>query len=264
MRWLLLLLLIALNAWGEWTREEKLWSTNAAMAAVIGGWGFAKWEYGTRDLHMGHEGWFGRDTSNGGADKTGHFYTNYLMTRTLGMWCEQWGYTREEAALYAALSAYAQSTLVMEIGDASSPEHGFSYEDAISNLLGALAGYGLHRYPSLADKIDFRVEYAPDLSQKVESDFTTDYEHMKHLMAIKGSGFEALRTTPLEYLELHAGYYTRRFEHDSTPLEVRERYMYAGVGLNLSHLLLPVLGRYSGVFGYLQMPYTYVSAHHKE
>ncbi|MBN2894483.1 MAG: DUF2279 domain-containing protein [Campylobacterales bacterium] len=254
------LLLLSLSVHAEWERFEKVAATNAAIASAIIGWGALEWDYGHTAPHGHNEGWFERDTSNGGADKSGHFLINYMMGRGLSSAFESWGYTREEAAAWGALSAFAQSTLVMEIGDSTSLEHGFSYEDAISNLLGATAGYLWYRYPSLASKIDFRVEYAPDWSQKIESDFTTDYESMKHLMAIKASGFEALRTTSLQYLELHFGYYSRHFDHDSLPLEGRERYLYAGVGINLSHLLSPVLGGYSGVFNYLQLPYTYLEA----
>lgn len=260
MRFFWLLLVVTISAHADWERSHKLAATNAAIAAAIIGWGALEWEYGQTTPQRRNEGWFERDTSNGGADKTGHFLINYMMGRGLSSAFASWGYSREEAAAWGALSAFAQSTLVMEIGDSTSPEHGFSYEDAISNLLGATAGYLWYRYPSLASKIDFRVEYAPDLSRKIESDFTTDYESMKHLVAIKASGFEVFNTTPLHYLELHFGYYSRHFDHDTLPLEGRERFMYAGVGINLSHLLFPVMGGYSDLFNFLQLPYTYLEA----
>jgi VanZ family protein len=241
------------------SKTQKLLLTNALMSGVIITWGYTQWDYGTQKLHSGSEGWFEKETSNGGSDKLGHFYTNYLMTRVLAPFYEAWGYTKDDAALYSALTSAFQSIMIMEVGDATSPEHGFSNEDFIADLLGSVVGYYWYRYPSLAKKIDFRVEYLPDFND-LQSDFTTDYEHMKHLMAIKAEGFESLENTWAQYFELHVGYYTRNFDHNSVfPIEDRERYMYAGIGINLSNLLRPAIGNYSTVFNYYQVPYTYLS-----
>ncbi|MEA1918570.1 MAG: DUF2279 domain-containing protein [Campylobacterota bacterium] len=243
----------------RFSKAQKVLLTNTAMAGAIAIWGYTQWDYGTEKLHSGSEGWFGKETSNGGSDKLGHFYTNYLMTRILGPIFHDWGYSHEEAALYSALSSAFQSIVIMEVGDATSPEHGFSNEDFIADLLGSIAGYYWYRYPSIAKKIDFRIEYLPDFNN-LQSDFTTDYEHMKHLLAVKASGFEALEHTWAQYFELHLGYYTRNFDHNSVyPIEDRERYMYAGIGVNLSHLLRPSMGKYSSIFNYFQVPYTYIS-----
>ncbi len=240
------------------SKGQKVLLSNLALGGAIAAWGFSQWDYGTQDLHSGDEGWFERDTSNGGSDKLGHFYTNYVITRVFSPLYESWGYNKEDAALYASLTSVFASVVVMEIGDATSPEHGFSNEDSIADLLGAVVGHYWERYPFLADKIDFRVEYRIDFSQKMQSDFTTDYEHMRHLMAIKASGFEALSTTYARYLELHFGYFSRHFDHDSLPIEGRERNVYAGIGINLSQLLEPLAGGYSKVFNYIQIPYTYL------
>lgn len=242
----------------SFTKGEKVLLTNVVMAGVITAWGFSQWEYGTEDLHMGSEGWFGKDTSNGGSDKLGHFYTNYLLTRIMAPIFEGWGYSREDAALYSSLTAAIQSIVVMEVGDATSPEHGFSYEDFIMDILGSVAGYLWYRYPTIAEKVDFRVEYAPDFSD-LQSDFTTDYEHMKHLLAVKAEGFDIFKNSWAEFFELQFGYYTRNFHHNSVyPIEDRERYFYAAVGINLSRLLRPVMGGYSAFFNYYQTPYTYL------
>ena len=121
---LLFLLLFSLGADDQnlsdesfyFTKGEKVLLTNVVMAGVITAWGFSQWEYGTEDLHMGNEGWFGKDTSNGGLDKLGHFYTNYLLTRIMAPIFEGWGYSREDAALYSSLTAAIQSIVVMEVG----------------------------------------------------------------------------------------------------------------------------------------------------
>jgi len=243
----------------NFTKTEKVLLTNVAIGSLIVGWGFSQWGYGDEDFHYDDEGWFAKETSNGGADKLGHFYTNYLITRILTPLYENWGCSNKDAALYASLSTVFFSGLLMEVGDGFS-EHGFSKEDLIVDVLGAAAGYLLATQPNLAKKIDFRVEYNPFLDTDNVTDFTTDYERMKHLVAIKAEGFEMFEDNYMRYVELHIGYYTRNFNHDSLPIEERERNLYVGIGINLSTLLRPAIGDYTKVFNYYQVPYTYIEA----
>jgi hypothetical protein len=86
---------------------------------------------------------------------------------------------------------------------------------------------------------------------------------MKHLIAIKAEGFEMFANSFMQYFELHIGYYTRDFNHDTMPLNDRKRYFYAGFGMNLSKLLRPAIGSYSKIFNYYQVPYTYASLEKK-
>ena len=244
------------------SKGQKVLLANLLIGTTITVWGITQWEYFTEDLHKGDEGWFGKETSNGGADKLGHFFTNYLITRVLAPIYHDWGYSRNDAALYATATSAAMSFL-MEVGDATSPSHGFSHEDMIMNLLGSTAGYFWYRYPSMAKKVDFRVEYWPDSSTEMKADFTTDYENMKHLIALKAEGFEVFDNSFMEYVELHFGYYTRNFHHDSTPIEDRQRYVYAGVGINLSRLTRDYIGDFSKIFNYYQVPKTYIHKDHE-
>jgi len=241
----------------NFSKTEKYALTNVALGAGILTWGFSQWGYGDEKFHFDNEGWFEKDTSNGGSDKLGHFYTNYLITRLLSDVYSDWGYSKDKASLYASFSSLAFSSLMIEVGDGYS-EHGFSKEDLMADVLGVGVGYLLSTHPNLANKIDFRVEYLPTSNSENVTDFTTNYEQMKHLMVLKADGFEALDDTYLDYLELHLGYYSRNFNHDTLPLVGRERTLYVGVGLNLSKLLSPYLGSYSKIFNYYQLPHTYV------
>ena len=241
----------------NFSKTEKYALTNVALGAGILTWGFSQWGYGDEKFHVDNEGWFEKDTSNGGSDKLGHFYTNYLITRLLSDVYSDWGYSQDESALYASFSSLAFSSLLIELGDGYS-EHGFSKEDLTADVLGVGVGYLLSTRPNLANKIDFRVEYLPTNNSENTTDFTTNYEQMKHLLVLKADGFEALNDTYLDYLELHFGYYSRNFNHDTLPLAGRERTLYVGVGLNLSKLLSPYLGSYSKLFNYYQVPQTYV------
>jgi len=243
------------------SKEEKLAYTNLAIASGVLVWGFTQWGYGDEDFHFRNEGWFERKTSNGGSDKLGHFYTNYLVTRLLAPLYKSWGYSEHYAALYGALTAGMLSGVLIELGDGFS-EHGFSREDFIADMLGVVAGYFFATMPSLAQKIDFRVEYNPFLQSDNVTDISTDYERMKHLLVLKAEGFEMFHNTLAQYLELHVGYYTRNFNHDTLPLEGRKRYLYVGIGINLSKLLAPYVGSYARLFNYFQLPYTDVSYKH--
>ena len=243
----------------EFSKTQKLVLTNVAVASGVLIWGFTQWGYGEEDFHTDDEGWFEKETSNGGSDKLGHIYTNYLITRLLAPLYEDWGYTNEDAALYASFTSILASGILIEVGDGFS-EHGFSTEDFIADVIGAGLGYVLATNPDLAKKIDFRVEYNPFLDTDNVTDFTTDYERMKHLLAIKAEGFELFEDNYMKYMELHLGYYSRNFNHNSTPVEDRERNIYVGIGINLSSLLRPHIGNYSKIFNYYQVPYTYVEA----
>jgi len=240
-------------------KEDKLLITDIAIASAVIGWGFAEWGYGEEKFHLDDEGWFEKTTSNGGSDKLGHFYTNYLITRLLSDTYNKWGYSKRDSALYASLTSVGLSGFLIEVGDGFS-EHGFSKNDFIADSLGALFGYIWYLNPSIAKKIDFRFEYDPfkDTDTPNQTDFTTDYERMKHLVALKLSGFDTFKNTPLKYVEFHLGYFSRHFNHDSLPIEGRERNLYVGVGLNLSELLNPLIGNYSKVFNYFQVPHTYI------
>lgn len=54
------------------TRGQKTLLLNAGSWAAIMGYGLAEWDYNKSSFHFKNEGWFGRDTSYGGADKLGH------------------------------------------------------------------------------------------------------------------------------------------------------------------------------------------------
>ncbi|WP_186441102.1 DUF2279 domain-containing protein [Desulfamplus magnetovallimortis] len=233
----------------------KSLSVSLAGIGVITAWGVLKWDYFSQAPHAGSEGWFANTTEEGGADKLGHLYTSYAVSRGLSSLYENWCFTKDNAALYGSLSSFAIMGY-MEFGDSFS-EYGFSYEDMISNFLGCTAGYLLHKNPDLASKFDLRWEYGfePD-----DADFSTDYENSKYLLALKFNGFETINKTFLKHFELHMGYYVRGFSDDEVK---KERNIYFGIGLNLTDLFR----RYSWkktatLLNYIQIPGTYLQYKH--
>lgn len=245
----------AQSAFDESVRTTKTIQLNAASSAIVLTWGILQWDYFQQSPKAESEEWFGRNTDDGGADKLGHMYTGYALTHLWGYLYRDIGYPEEDAARLGALSSLGVTGL-MELGDSFS-NFGFSYEDMIMNLAGSALGYLLLSNDEIARKIDFRVEYSLDNRNDFESDFVTDYQHLKYLFALKADGFEAINNRYLKYLELHLGYYSRGYDDWSEGgLDERERRIYAGIGINMGKLIAPLWDGW--FFDYVQIPYTYL------
>lgn len=221
----------------SWTDDVSAtrWETGAAVAGVTA-LGVASWNWGSsKSFRWNPEGWFGEQTGSGGADKLGHAFTSYALTNVLADRLVREGRSPERAGLSAALTSQA-IMLYVELFDGLSDDHGFAREDVVMNLLGTGLAYARTVSPALRDTLDFRMEYEPS-GYKGFRPFS-DYSGQKYLLAFKLGGVSALRDTPLRYLELQTGYYTRGFskaERDDG-LE-RSRHSFVGIGINLNELL---------------------------
>ena len=240
---------------GELTRSQKTVLLNAVALAAVLGYGAANWDYGESSFHFNNEGWFERDTLYGGADKLGHFWASYTLSHIYSYLYRKWGYTDGEANLYGAISNLGFQTF-MEVADGFSPTQGFSYEDMIMNVAGAGAAYVWGKYPSLARKIDFRMEYTPEFN-KDDFGFADNYERQRFLIAVKADGFDFIKNSYLQYLEFHLGYYARGYEeHEEGGPDDRRRNIFVGIGFNVSKLVQKKIK--TSVFNYIQIPYTSV------
>jgi uncharacterized protein YfiM (DUF2279 family) len=238
------------------TRGQKTVLLNAGSMATVLIYGFSKWDYGKSSFHFENEGWFERDTKYGGADKLGHFWSSYALSHLYSYLYRKWGYTDSEANLYGALSNLGFQVF-MEIADGFSPSQGFSYEDVVMNVFGSVVGYVWGRYPSLARKIDFRMEYTPEFNSR-DFGFTTNYERQKFLIAVKADGFEFVKNRYLKYLELQVGYYARGYkDYEEGGQDDRRRKIYVGLGFNVSKLVQKFVN--TRIFDYVQIPYTSVN-----
>ncbi|MEP7301821.1 MAG: DUF2279 domain-containing protein [Caldimonas sp.] len=195
--------------------------------------GLKTWNWGSkRSFHTHSEGWFGRDTSSGGSDKLGHAFSSFAISNVLTDAMHFRGGSREDAALTAAVLTLGVMTYV-EVFDGYSKDHGFSREDMAMNVSGIGLSYLRSVLPGLRDRIDFRIEYLPS-GHKGFRPFS-DYAGQRFLLALRPSGFAALRNTPLCFVELHAGYYARGFTEAEN--RRRERTPYVGIGIDLSELV---------------------------
>lgn len=236
------------------SRSTKTTLLNIGVATGIVAWGIANWDYFARNPHTDNEGWFGSHTKEGGADKFGHMYSGHLLTGSFAAIYRHWGYDDKTASRYGFLSSIGMTT-IMEVGDAFSEEYGFSYEDMTMNLLGAGIGYLLETRPEISEKVDFRWEYWPSLGN-FEGDILTDYEHSKYLFAVKGEGFDFLKGTLGEYVELHFGFFARERDHTQNEDRRTNRYLYTGIGLNIGRLIRPLWD--TRLFEFWQPAYTYI------
>lgn len=218
----------------EDTRAVK-WETGLMFAGVTA-YGLKHWNWGSsHSFKTTSEGWFGLDTPYGGADKLGHAFSAYLVTNGLTEQLLRQGRSPEQAALSSALITQALM-LYLEIFDGYSVDHGLSKEDVVMNVVGSGAAYLRHVTPGLRDKLDFRLEY--QTSRYKDFSPIDDYSGQKYVLALKLSGFSALRDSPLRYLELQTGYYTRGFNPEEQAHGLaRSRHSFIGIGLNLSELL---------------------------
>jgi hypothetical protein len=252
--------------------RRKRWLINGTIGGIILGYGFVNWwSKDFEGFEFKDEGWFTRDSSNGGADKTGHANSTYISSRVLSALYRHIGVEKRDADWQGPLAAWSFMFLV-EVGDAFS-QYGFSPTDLAADTAGAALAFFEERYPRVDGLVDYRLEYIPTdgYLDSGELDFTTDYSGMKHLIVFKPSGIERFRDNLLSYVEVHAGYFTRGYTgYDVGHISERSRSLYAGVSLNFSRLFREAGDKYrklrgpfhvtSKVLEFYQPPYVSLDA----
>jgi hypothetical protein len=237
------------------TRGQKTLLLNAGSMTAILIYGVMQWDYGKDVFHFENEGWFERNTKYGGADKLGHLWSSYALSHLYSYLYCKWGYTDSEANLYGVLSNLGVQAF-MEVADGFSSQ-GFSYEDLVMNIVGTGVAYIWGRYPSLARKIDFRMEYTPKFDSH-DFGFSTNYERQRFLIALKADGFDFVKNPYLQYLEFHVGYNARGYKnYEKGGPDDRRRHIYVGLGFNISKLLQKAVD--TRVLDYIQIPYVSVN-----
>lgn len=252
-----------LSSWGEDLKATR-WESGAAFAGVTA-LGLTSWDWGSsKKFHTNPEKWFGKDTGSGGSDKLGHAFTSYALTNVLADRLVRQGRSPERAALSAALTTQA-IMLYVEVFDGLSNDHGFAREDVVMNLLGTGMAYVRTVNPKFRETLDFRMEYERS-GYKGFRPFS-DYSGQKYLLALKLGGMDTFRNTPLRFLELQTGYYTRGFSKPERADGIsRSRHGFVGIAVNLNEVFfgrrvrqeaeLKNAGRL--FFEHIQVPYTAV------
>ncbi len=148
---------------GTWTahpRPEKLftkattwWTVAIVAGGVMQGLG-APLQYGWVPYNTTDEGFFGRDTYTGGADKASHFIISSGVSRTAYEAYTHLGHSPETSFRLAVAAAFT-SGLMVEVMDAFSV-YGFSFQDLTADALGVTAGALINRH-NLQDLLGLRI-----------------------------------------------------------------------------------------------------------
>ncbi len=144
-----------------------------------------------RPFHFTNEGFFGRNTYSGGADKASHFVFSWL-----GHEAGEWGFeglgngTAESRLLGAGVSI--ATGLLVELADGFTV-YGFSWQDFAADAAGALASFGVSAL-GLRDTIGVRFGFVqPNLPPPgVPLDppnNPNDYSNLVHTLDLKLAGF---------------------------------------------------------------------------
>jgi len=243
-----------------WHKENKALALNLGLIVGYGIYGRFAWDWYDTSFFVDEEGWFGKNTKFGGADKLGHAFTSYGMALVFTEIYDYWGFPEDEALWWGVGSSILHTTLI-EVGDGLSPENGFAPEDAIVNVAGALFFLARRQWPRVGEVVDFRWEYFPSETFRKGRvrDPLTDYSGSKYVLAWKPDGI--FRTDSwLKYLEIHTGYFTRGFaKEDKEFFPEEDRTWYVGVGVSVTELVGIFTDHPAkNVFNYYQVPYTYL------
>lgn len=243
------------------------WETAALVSGTLA-LGFADWNWGTSSFRFVSEGFFGKDTYNGGMDKLGHAYGSAVMADFFAARINRKSQDTDAAALTGSILSFGVM-MIIEIFDGISGDHGFAWQDIVMNTTGVTYSYFRNTSPEIKRKVDFRLEYVPS---GYDSGFSphSDYPGQKYVLALKLSGFDGFEKTPLRFFELQVGYFTEGFkQQEADALNIdRSRHPYVAVGLNIGELLFgrpapqesPFKSYGRTIFRYMQVPYTYIAS----
>ncbi len=215
---------------------------------------FLAWDWGeTRRFRLGNEGWFGKGTYTGGADKLAHLYAHYVMMRVL--W-NVYDYTESGGPLKWAYSAGITGAIALgiEIGDGfCKNQNGFSFVDLSMGFIGIGVAALLEQFPAVDGFISLSAGYIPTKYFRRHPRrlylFLDDYSGWKFMANIKLAGFKNVGVKIpefLRYIQFDVGYYTTGFtKYDyrwgETQMMInrknRERNMFIGISVNLAEFV---------------------------
>jgi hypothetical protein len=189
-----------------------------------------------------HDGWLGTDTYSGGADKVGHVYATYLLTRATAGLMREGGWDPVVSTAVGVLSTSAVY-FAFELRDGYTT--GFSYRDMVANLLGVSFGAAMLQVPWLDERFDMRVEYWPSEGYiknfKNEGfNFNEDYNGLTFLLAYHLSSVAPIEEwkLPLRFADVVIGFNTQGYRPRPDDLRVLQRQRtFVGVSLNMQRVV---------------------------
>lgn len=217
-------------------------------------------------FHFTNEGWFGRDTYAGGADKASHFVFGYVAGRELSKWYERFGDPPKQSRLLS-IGLVALGGALVELGDGFTRIYGYSWGDVASNFAGALAAAGIGA-ARIDDIVGLRfgfvsAEVPPPCCRALG--YGHDYSEDVYSADLKLAGALArmgLRPGAARFFLVSLTYGSKGYRF--SPVDARQRNLGIDVGLNMPEILL-ALGvpktawwgeALLTLFEYVRVPYT--------
>jgi len=251
------------------SRTRAKWLAAGGLALTYGAFSTYAYFAWFRGKQNGGDGFtfdgFGLHTYAGGADKLGHAWSAYAVTRGTTAMLTYAGWPRFGSSVVAASVSQIFFTL-SEYED--SLVYQFEVNDIVANVVGAAFAVAMTNLPELDRWIDFRLEYFPSkdyrrtVREEGNIDFFQDYSGQSYMLALHLDAIPHLPRT-LRFVDVVGGFETR---HYSPPREDRSippmQRLYLGVSLNLQAVLAEVFadsrGRRvaHGAFEHLSVPFT--------
>ena len=250
----------------DYTTEYWLFGS---IPAVVVLWGIGSWGWGTASVwHVDNDGWaLEQDSYTGGADKVGHMWGIYAISRMGSYSFEKSGDSRIRGALKGFLFGQLIG-LGIEVGDGFGDTYGYAWGDTIWNLGGGLIALLFDLFPPIDNLIGFQIEYWPSedhINQSEERwiEVTSDVTGQKFIFALKFSGIPYIRNTFFQYFQIDFGFYTRGYWFSNSTYDYKTRHLYIGFAINLGRASERALPRgnwrsaFSTFFKYYHPPIAY-------
>jgi hypothetical protein len=256
------------------------------MAGLYAGfitWAHFAWYRGKIDhgFQWGRDGWFGKNTYAGGADKLGHAWATMVLGRGSSRVLRKGGWGDTSAALLGGSLSWTLF-LFVEIKDGYA--YRFSTGDLVFNSMGAVMGVLQEISPRFDELLDFRVAYAPSDeylglwegryygTKKGNSlNIAEDYSGQTYYLALHVGALPKVRSAPkpfataLEYLDLGVAFETRRYKPDAPPEAIPTQQLFLGATIDLQRVMDRALRKQRitrkvthGVLEVMSPPYTIV------
>lgn len=222
------------------SRDLRCHSALALFAAyaAVGTWMWFAW-YADKPSQprwkFGGDGWFGPSTYAGGADKVGHAWSSWTLSR-LGASALSQGNWDPFGASVLATSLSSTLLVLVEVNDGYYTE--FSPGDLTADLVGGLAAIAALNVPWLDEGFDFRVQWLPSSQFRRHPglNFAEDYSGQSYVVALKPGAIPAVQQSNswwywASFINPVVGYRATTQETSGAP--VRMRQLFLGLSLDL-------------------------------
>jgi len=230
--------------------KRSKWIAGATISGIhlaYATWSYFAWYHKAdiKDFHFEHTKWLDAREYSGSADKFGHAWSNYTLTRATTALLVAGGWPRLQSSLVAAgLTEVAFTLTELEDGFV----FGFDTKDIISNVTGAALGVLMENVLAVDRLLDFRLSYFPSkdfrraFRRMGSVDVGQDYTGQTYLLALHLGALPHVLDSPFtswtQFVDLAFGFETDNYSPTPMPrISPRKQNMFIGVSLNMQGVL---------------------------